>query len=167
MLIVQFLPIDSTMSPLSVVLIDPHVQPSDSGTLVAHACSEFGSDPPRQTLGRRVFNRQQLAVPHWKNPSLIAERSNYLRLFSPHANHGMKCRQQYTVVKSFDDIRQTIAKGNEIDDILVFIQRTFDFRLDAVIVTMQALADVACKGNKMSRAKDQLFFLKYHSVRCI
>jgi hypothetical protein len=59
---------------------------------------------------------------------------------------------------------QRVSKSDEIDDILVFVERTVHVGRYAVIVAVETLAYVAAIRDEMRRAEDQVFFIKSHPV---
>ncbi len=66
-----------------------------------------------------------------------------------------------------DDFSERVSKRDEVDYVLVLVERPSDFGAHCVIVSMETLADVASKRNEMSGAENELFFLKKNSVCAI
>lgn len=61
------------------------------------------------------------------------------------------------MIQSLRDSQQLVSQGNEVDDITIHIQGTFDPTTDSIVVSMQPFADGTGKCNKVSRAESQLF----------
>ncbi len=53
---------------------------------------------------------------------------------------------------------QHVAQGNEIDDVMVFVQRPGHFCFQPIVVSVQTLANVAVVGDEVTGAKDQIVF---------
>lgn len=71
--------------------------------------------------------------------------------------------QQYMVVKAFDDCSERVTKRDKIDHIAILIERSLDFTTNSIIVSMQALANVARKSDEVGGRKNELLFLKQDS----
>ena len=57
------------------------------------------------------------------------------------------------MIQIVHDRPQRVAHGDEIDDILILVQRPKPFGRDAVIMPMQPLADIAVERNKVRALK--------------
>ncbi len=62
------------------------------------------------------------------------------------------------MIERGDDRPQLVAQRNEIDYVGVFVQWSSDFRGQAIIVAMQALAHVTGKRDEMRGAEHHFFF---------
>ena len=58
---------------------------------------------------------------------------------------------------------QAVAKSDEIEHVVIFIQRSFDFRFNPPIVSVDSLANVSIERNEMRRAKDKRVFGDSHT----
>ena len=74
------------------------------------------------------------------------------------ADEGMFRRQEHAVVQLVEDCPQRITQGNEIDHVIVFIQRSMHFGRYAVVVPVQPFARVCCQANEMRGAEGQVVF---------
>src|SRR5262245_3851372 len=77
----------------------------------------------------------------------------------------MASRQQHVMIQLVGNRLELIAERDEVDYILVFVQRPFHLDRDAVIVPMQPLAHFAVKGNEVCGAEDVLLFFQTNAVR--
>ena len=59
---------------------------------------------------------------------------------------------------------QLVAEGDEVDHVLIFVERTFDFDRDAVVVPVQPLAHIAIEGDEVRGAEDVLFFFEANAI---
>ncbi len=74
------------------------------------------------------------------------------------ADHGMRIGKQDMVVQPLDDPRQSVSKCDEVDTYRFSSRRPFDFSSNAIVVAMQAFADIPREGNEMRGTEDELFF---------
>lgn len=58
------------------------------------------------------------------------------------------------VIKSFYDFGQRVSKSDEINHVLIFVECSRNFGAHAVVMAVNAFANVASKGNKMCGAKN-------------
>ena len=68
------------------------------------------------------------------------------------------------VVELLYDFSQRVTEGDEVDDILILIERTGNFCFDPVVMPVDALANITGKGNEVCRAEDKLFFLQQNAI---
>ncbi len=68
------------------------------------------------------------------------------------------------MIELLGDEFQRVPQGDEVDHILVFVQRTFDLGRYAVVVTVQTLADVFAEGDEMGGAEDVIFLVQTDPV---
>ena len=73
---------------------------------------------------------------------------------------GCAGRQQDVVVELVGDRLQLVAEGDEVDHVLVFVERAFDFHGHAIVVAVQPLAHVAVERDEMGGAEDVLLFFE-------
>src|SRR5262249_32960468 len=57
------------------------------------------------------------------------------------------------------DFAKRVAQGDEVNHVLILVERPGDLRRHAIIVPVQPLADVAGKRNEMRSAERQRLFL--------
>lgn len=143
-------PIQLAYSPLAVILVDgdlkrfnPYPQPR------LQLLPQLLGYPPRQLLGGRVADGQQHAVLAGENPTLFMESHGDLAIGHVDLDERMFGRQQHVMIQATHNVRQRIAEGDEVDDVLILVQRTADLGFDPIIVPVQTFADVTGKGNEV------------------
>ena len=57
---------------------------------------------------------------------------------------------------------ESISQGNEVDDVLVFVERSINLCEDTIVVSVQAFADVSIERDEVRSTKDKIdkFLLK-------
>ena len=79
-------------------------------------------------------------------------------------NLRMRRRQQHVMIERVGDRLERVAQSDEVDDVLVLVQRSFDLRPHAVVVAVQRLADVPVVRDEVRRAEHVALFLQSHRV---
>src|SRR5262249_37186792 len=72
------------------------------------------------------------------------------------ANEPIGRRQHHAVVKFFDDGAGGVLQCDEVEDVVVFVERALDLDGSAVIMPVQALALVAFVADEMAATEDQI-----------
>jgi hypothetical protein len=157
-------------APLAVVLVHGDLQ---SRGPHSRAALEGRQEPLTQKLrkqfGRGVADRQQDTIAARKYPA-ASVRSEYgfdLAFAFCHANQGMTRGQENVVIKLVSERFQLIAQGDEVDDVLVFVERPFDFDRYTIVVPVQPLAHVAIERDEMRGAEDVLLFFEADAVHAL
>ena len=57
------------------------------------------------------------------------------------------------VIEGVDDFLQGVAQGDEVDDVVVLVERAVDLGVDVVVVAVNRLANVAGVGDEMGGAE--------------
>ena len=65
-------------------------------------------------------------------------------------------REEHTVIESIDDLLEGISQRDEVDHIVILIQRAVQFDLDPVVMSMDPLADVAAERDEVPRTEDEV-----------
>ena len=100
-------------------------------------------------------NGQQYAIVERKNPATIAKHNQYLTIIWRNTNQRVRRRQHHSMVKFIHQRLHRIAKPNEIDYVMIDVQRTFHLDGNPVVVAMQPLACIDVVRNKMAGTEDQ------------
>ena len=122
--------------------------------------AEQNSDVAGQKLGRGVGHGQQHAILTRKDPPLGGVSDGVFVRRLADFDRRMLGGQYHAVVERVDNLLQGVADNNEIDDVLVFVEHTVNFRCNVVIMTMERFADVAAIGDKVRSAKNETLFGK-------
>ena len=69
-------------------------------------------------------------------------------------------RQQHAMIQQGDDARQSIAHGDEIDHILVLVQRAKHLDGYFVVVAVQSFAQIVFQRDEMCGAEDKASLAK-------
>ena len=59
---------------------------------------------------------------------------------------------------------ELVAERDEVDHVLVLVERASDLDRDAVIVAVQPLADIAVERDEVRGAEDVMFFFEADAV---
>ena len=157
-------PGQSAHSPLTVVFVHADFQPvqaiADRGV---ELLLQLSCNPPSDFFGGRVSNGKQHAILFREHPAFGFEPDHHFVRFFRDQNEGMLGRNEHVVIQLFDERLKGIAKGDEIDDITVLVERSLNLGLQTIIVSMQAFADIASEGNEMGGRENQLLFLELNS----
>ena len=157
-------------APLAVVFVHGDFDAGWSNVRAPlNACQQALAEVPGQELGRRVAHGQDDAVAAGKNPAATvgSEGGFDFVLAGGDADQRMAVWQENVVVELVGDRLQFVAEGNEVDHVLVFIQRAFDFDRGAIVVAVQPLADIAIEGDEVRGAEDMLFFFEADAVSIV
>ena len=68
------------------------------------------------------------------------------------------------MIELVDQRAKRFLCGDEIDDILVFVERSFDFSKYAIVMAVDRFTYVAVKSNKVSGRENELGFLQSNCV---
>src|SRR5437879_9691020 len=68
------------------------------------------------------------------------------------------------MIQLVDYCFELVAKRDEVDHVLVFIQWTFHIDSQAIVMPVQPLAHIAVEGNEMRGAEDVLLFVQADAV---
>jgi len=120
------------------------------------------SDPIRQQLRRGVSDRQQHTIVGGKDPAASVGQEGGGNFFGigHNPNQRMARREQHPVLQLIKNLPQLIPHGDEVHDILVFIQLSMHLARDAIVVPVQALADVPRERDEVRRAEDVVLFVE-------
>ena len=145
-----FGPWQSAIAPLPVILIDAYFDPIQP---IANLRVELGADltcdPPCDLLGGGIDDRQKHAVFLGQDPALLLESQHNLGLLDFDLDHGMVHRDEHMMIQLLDELGERISKGDEIDHVAILVEMAADLGSESVIMSVQALADIACKGDEM------------------
>ena len=63
------------------------------------------------------------------------------------------------VIQLDDDRSQGVAQREEVDDVMVLVERSLDLGRHAIIMPVQPLAGIAVEGDEVAGAEDQVILL--------
>src|SRR5581483_560738 len=135
---------------LTDVLLDLHAQHGRSIMMLAlQFLKETLGDPTSQQFGGSVFDRQQNAIVTREDPFAIpiANPDAARPLFDMDVR--IACGQHHAMVQLVRDGFGAMLQGDEIENVLVFVQFALDLNGGAVVVAVQALALVALVADEV------------------
>ncbi len=124
--------------------------------VAAQLIPELAADPKSDQLGGRVLDRQQNAVFPRENPPPVFKSGHHFGRMLLDANLWMTSREQHPVIETVDDFLQSVAQRDEVEHVLILVERPRQFDGRPPIVTVQSFAHSAGKRNEMGRAEDQM-----------
>lgn len=92
-----------------------------------------------------------------KDPAPVGVGDRYLAIGFCDRDRWMREWQQHAVIQGIDDSLQFVSDGDEVHDILVFVQRAVDLGHHVVVVPVKGLAHIAGVGDKVRSAKNEAF----------
>ena len=88
----------------------------------------------------------------------IGESSFDLIVDGGDADLGMFAGKQDVMVEFSDELLEGVAEEEKIDHATAGVERAGDFGGDAVVVAVEALAEVFAEGDEMRGAEDEIVF---------
>ena len=152
-------PWQSTDSPLALVFVNGDFDPMQRSPELGSGlfANPFGDDSS-DFFGRRVHDRQDDAVFVRKDPATIPESCGGLFLVADNLDLGMVGGKDHVVVERGGLLQHRVSQRDEVHDVAVFVERSFDTRTHAVVVAVDSFTNVTGEGDEVGRGKHELFF---------
>lgn len=111
-----------------------------------------------EQFGRRVLDGQQDAIFTGEDPLLVAVGQANALFALMHVDEVAARRDQHVVVEGIRQLAHDVLEGDEIENVIVLVERGFDFHGHAIVVAVQALTIVAAVRDEMPGTEDQVIF---------
>ena len=117
--------------------------------------SEPEGDGVGKKFGRGVGHGQEDAFLAGEAPTAIFVAGEDVGAVVFEEDEGALGGQEHAVVEFVDDGLGLVAEGDEIKDIMVFVEPTVDFDRRSIVMTVNPFAEVAVKGDEMTGREDE------------
>ena len=150
---------------MAVIFVHADFDPLDRiRKTVTTTLTDLFAQDPRHRFGGRVDDGKDDAILVRKHPPTVAETGRCLGRVHAHFDLAMIPRQQHVMIPRGRDFQDGVAKGDEIDDVSIYIKRTFDGASDPVVVTVNSLTDVSGDRDEVGGREHELFLGDFDAV---
>jgi hypothetical protein len=103
-----------------------------------------------------VRDGEQNAVFPWEDPAPITEFGRHFIHGGFDVNRFMIGWQQDAMIEFADQALGCVAKSDEVEHVVIFIEGSRDFHGHSPVVPMQPLTDISVEGDEVGGTEDQV-----------